>query len=201
MDGKELKQLTAQSGLFLEGDLKKGKPAENVNQDTKAQLLKLQQQTLALLQSTPNSEGLKQLNSLLVQALNKLTVQQLQLYENASLLNIELPMQSSSVLEAFRFEIYRHKKPNGKTWDVLITLSVNTQKMDVKLTLNEEQERMNCKIWCESTALEKQVQDNLHMLEQQFNQLGLNILNIEVVDKPFKPSQFATKVALIDVTV
>lgn len=201
LDGKELRQLTAQSGLFLESNLKQGQSANAANQDTKAQLLKLQQQTLSLLQNSPASAGLKQLNNLLTQALNKLTVQQLQLYENPSLINIELPMQNTSVLEAFRFEIYRHKVPNDKTWEVVITLTVNKQQMDVKLQLNEEREQLTCKIWCETTALEQQVRDNLSILEQQLGSLNLSLSDIEIVEKPFKASQFATKVALIDITV
>lgn len=201
LDGKELKQLTSQSGLFLEGNLKQGQSAKNANKDTKTQLLKLQQQTINLLQNTPNSTGLKQLNSLLTQALNKLTVQQLQLYETPSLINIELPMQTNSVLNAFRFEIYQHQAPNDQTWEVLITLSINNQQLDVKLQLNEERQQFACQIWCETATLEQQVRDNLGRLEKQFESLNLRFSNIDIVKKPFKASQFATKVALIDVTV
>ncbi|HHT00504.1 MAG TPA: hypothetical protein ENK73_06580, partial [Thiomicrospira sp.] len=131
LDGKDLKQYISQSGLFLENKLKGGKQSATLNQDTKAQLLKLQQQTLSQLQSNPKSEGLKQLNSLLTQALNKLTVQQLQLFENSNLINIEIPMQNTKLLESFRFEIYHHRPPAEKNWEILIQLAIEGQQMDV----------------------------------------------------------------------
>jgi len=201
LDGKELKQMVSQSGLFLENNIKQGASQNLVNQDSKAQLLKLQQQTLNLLKNTPNSAGLKQLNSLINQAINKLTVQQLQLYENPNLVNIELPVQSNSKLEVFGFEIFRHKAPNEKTWEVLIKSTIDDQKMDVKLQLNEEQSVLNCQIWCDSFSLEKKISDNLERLKKQLEQLNLTISKIEVVEKPFKVTAFATKVALIDISV
>ena len=201
LDGKELKQAISQSGLFLENGLKQGKSSPVLNQDTKAQLLKLQQQTLTQLQSAPNSAGLKQLNSLLNQAINKLTVQQLQLFENPNLINVEIPMQNASMLESIRFEIYRHQAPNENIWEVLIRLTIDAQEMDVKLQLNEDKQTLNCKIWCETQALESKVSENLSMLSQQLEQLDLNISQINIVETPFKITEFATKVALIDISV
>jgi len=201
LDGKDLKQFINQSGLFLESGLKQGKAASTLNQDTKALLLKMQQQTLNQLQNAPNSAGLKQLNSLIGQAINKLTVQQLQLYENPNLINAEIPMQNSTALESIRFEIYRHQAPNEKTWEVFIKLTIDSQEMDVKLQLNEERQTLNCKIWCETMALEQKVTANLSLLTRQFEQLDLNIPAIEIVNTPFKASEFATKVALIDISV
>ncbi|MBN2864700.1 MAG: hypothetical protein JXK16_01710 [Thiotrichales bacterium] len=201
LDGKDLKQLFSQSGLFLENNLKQNRSQTPFNQDTKAQLLKLQNQTLALLQNTPNSAGLKQLNSLINQAINKLTVQQLQLYENPNLVNIELPVQASSQLQVSGFEIYRHKAPNEKTWEVLIKVTIDEQHMEVKLQLNEEQNQLSCYVWCESLALEDKIRTHQDRLAEQFQQLNLTVSKIEVVQKPFKASEFVTKVALIDISV
>jgi len=201
LDGKDLKQYVSQSGLFLENKLKNGKQTQTLNQDTKAQLLKLQQQTLSQLQNNPKSEGLKQLNNLIVQALSKLTVQQLQMFENPNLVNIEIPMQNTKLLESFRFEVYRHRPPADKNWEILIQLSIEGQKMDVKLQINEESETLYCNIWCETTNLETTVRENLTLLNDQLEQLNLNKTAITLVDIPFKASEFATKVALIDISV
>lgn len=201
LDGKDLRQYISQSGLFLENKLKDGKQTQTLNQDTKAQLLKLQQQTLSQLQNNPKSEGLKQLNSILSQALNKLTVQQLQMFETPNLMNIEIPMQNSKLLESFRFEIYRHRSPAEKNWEILVQLSIEGQQMDVKLQLNEESETLYCNIWCETAALEQKITENLDLLNHQLDQLSLKNSAIQIVDKPFTASEFATKVALIDISV
>lgn len=201
LEGKDLKQFISQSGLFLEGNLKQNRPNIPFQQDTKAKLLQLQQQALIQLQNNPKSESLKQLNSLINQALNKLTVQQLQLYENPNMLNIEIPMQHTKWLESFRFEIYRQPPPAQKSWEVLIRLTIEEQQLDVKLQLNEESDTLFCNIWCESLALEKRVKQNLEKLQSQFTQLNINIADIKIVQQPFKVSEFATRVALIDISV
>lgn len=201
LDGKELKQLFSQSGLFLENNLKQNQPKSSFNQDTKAQLLKLQQQTLSLLQSSPNSAGLKQLNSLINQAINKLTVQQLQLFENPNLVNIELSVQTTSELQVSGFEIYRHKAPNQAIWEVLIKVNIENQPMEVKLQLNETENQLSCHIWCESQTLEDKILANQDKLTKQLQQLDLTVSKINVVQTPFQASEFVTKVALIDISV
>jgi len=201
LDGKDLKQYLSQSGLFLENKLKDGKQTQTLSQDNKAQLLKLQQQTLTQLQNNPKSAGLKQLNSLISQALNKLTVQQLQMFENPNLVNIEIPVQNTKLLESFRFEIYHSPPPIEKNWEVMIQLSIENQKMATKLQLNEESEQLYCTIWCETAVLEKQVTENIERLNDQFESLNLKNTAIQIVDQPLTASKFATKVALIDISV
>ena len=201
LDGKELKQLFSQSGLFLESHLKQNQPKNLLNQDTKAQLLKLQQQTVSMLQNSPNSAGLKQLNSLINQAINKLTVQQLQLFENPNLVNIELPVQTTSELQLSGFEIYRHKAPNQSIWEVLIKVNIENQSMEVKLQLNEREAQLSCYIWCESQILEDKILASQDQLTEQLKQLNLVVSKVNVVQTPFQASDFVTKVALIDISV
>ncbi|MDG6773317.1 flagellar hook-length control protein FliK [Thiomicrorhabdus sp. ZW0627] len=200
-DDKELKRQITNSGVFLENKLLNQANKESLSSDAKARLLKLQQQALNELAKHPNSKPLQQLTQLLTQALNKLTVQQLQLFENPLLLNIDLPIANQNQIENFRLAIHKRKQNEQASWEILLNMDIPQGELIAKLNLNEGQENLNCFLWCETPELEELVQQSLPQLQEQLQQLGLNVPAIQVVKSKPQQSSLSTQVALIDVHV
>ena len=198
---KDLKLQIMNSGLFLEGKLRNNAEKNALSKDSKAQILKLQQLALNELNKQPESSPLKQLTQLLTQALNKLTVQQLHLFENPLLLNMELPFAGQHQIENFRLAIYKKKVQERDSWEVILNLDINQQELMVKLTLDSTQENLNCYLWCETSELEKLIQSNLPLLQEQLQQLNLKLSPIQIVQVKPQQSTISTQIALIDVKV
>ncbi len=198
LSGKELKNRLEQSGLFLESNLKKNEPP-NVKQDIKAQLLALKQQTESL-----NTKGatpqLLQLTSVLTQAINRLTVQQLQLYENPLITPLELPFSRDRQVYKNSIELRKNEHTSPPSWEVLMDIELPLGNLSTKLTMNHQNE-INCFLWCETNALENTIKPKLDNLSQSFadNQLNLNWIQL-VAQKP-SSAQKTTQVALIDIHI
>ncbi|WP_127470496.1 hypothetical protein [Thiomicrorhabdus aquaedulcis] len=198
---KELQQKLADSGLFLESKLaqpSKGSPQT----DIKALLLKLQQQTLNEQNLKPTS-ALTQLSSTLTQAINRLTVQQLQMIENPNIIPFELPVESHKTVEKISLE-FRHNTQNSESiWEVYMDLTLPNGQLSTKITLQSTQgaQEVNCYLWCETPQLQQQISDNLTKLQQQFSDNQLNLRNLQII--PIKPSKSvaSTKIALIDIHI
>lgn len=199
LDGKHLSSSIQNSGLFFESQLKQ-KRAPN-NKDVKAQLLNLQKLAGEQLKLSPQSEGLNKLNSLLTQALNKLTVQQLQLFEHPDKLHLELPVMLHEKPVNARFEFYKRDDLSDDIWEVILKIDIDNRPVEFKLQLDESQQQLTCYIWCESDSQRQELEPQLDYLQSQFQQLGLNTQRPTLSQQPFQAAEFSTKVALIDITV
>ncbi|GKT11164.1 MAG: hypothetical protein ISEC1_P0127 [Thiomicrorhabdus sp.] len=198
LSGKELKDKISNSGLFLESKLNKSdKP--NVNTDLKAQLLKLNQETQSL-NSKSFSPQLAQLAGTLTQAINRLTVQQLQLYETPYITAMELPYESNRTINESSIELRKHNEKSAISWEVLINIALPQGEMATKIILNQQDE-LSYLIWCETDALELLVSENLENLKQQLSDGELGVRSLQIVkQKPIKTEK-TTQIALIDIHI
>ncbi len=198
LSGGVLKDRMTDSGLFLESKLKQPEKS-NLNTDIKAQLLTLQKQAESLSVKTPSPQ-LSQLLGTLTQAINRLTVQQLQLYENPNITPLELPYAHNENIYKDYIEFRKHTQPESSSWEILIDLHLPLGEMSSKLTLNQQGE-FNCFIWCETEALEQTIAENISQLEQQFTTQELKLQNLLIVKQKPSKTEKSTQIALIDIHI
>ena len=198
LSGKDIKSAMANSGLFLESKIN-NKDKSGLNHDVKAQLLKLQQQTETLNIKNPSPQ-LGQLSSALSQAVNRITFQQLQLYENPYVTPLDLPFDSQNAINEGYIELRKYTQEQNNSWEVLLEMQLPLGELFSKLTLNQQSE-INCIIWCETNDLEKLITEKLDQLKQQFKDNTLSLKQIQIVkQKPIKTDK-TTQVALIDIHI
>ncbi len=198
LSGKELKQRLEQSGLFLESKLKNN-PSTHIQKDLKAQLLSLKHHSEAL--NTKHSmPQLFQLANTLNQAINRLTIQQLQLYETPMVIPLELPVKSEQTSYKHTLEFRHNTHNNASSWEVLINTQLPQGELVSQLTINDQKE-ITCLLWCETPQLNELITTELHTLKHSFsdNQLTLNMLQV-VPNKPVK-TQHSTQITLIDIHI
>jgi hypothetical protein len=198
LSGNALKDRMADSGLFLESKLKQPEKP-NLSTDIKAQLLTLQKQTETLSIKAPSSQ-LSQLLSTLTQAINRLTVQQLQLYENPNITPLELPYSDRKNNYNDYIEFRKNTPSESPSWEILINLHLPAGELSSKLTLNQQGE-FSCFIWCETAILEQTISENITQLEQQFAQQELKLQNVLIVKQKPSKTEKSTQVALIDIHI
>ncbi len=196
--GKELKNRLEQSGLFLESKLKNSETS-NVQKDLKAQLLTLKQQSESLSAKAPTTQ-LLQLTNVLTQAINRLTVQQLQLYENPLITPLELPFESSKQVHKNTIELRQNKQTSPSSWEVLIDTSLPQGELSTKLIMNPQGE-ISCFLWCETQTLENLIKTQLTTLMQSFSDNELPINSIQIIQQKPTTTQQSTQVALIDIHI
>ncbi len=198
LSGKELKNRLEQSGLFLESKLKNSEQPK-VQNDLKATLLSLKQQADALQVKSPAPQ-LTQLASLLTKAINRLTVQQLQLYENPMVTPLELPIERNKSVHKNTLEFRQNQNTSPASWELLMDIDLPQGELFTKLLMNPKGE-INCIFWCETPALESLIKEELDVLNQQFLDHGLPVKTIQIVpQKPVTTTQ-STQVALIDIHI
>ncbi|MBD3775653.1 MAG: hypothetical protein IE920_00810 [Thiotrichales bacterium] len=200
LNGQRLKEALNNSGLLLENKLLKA-DLSNLANDTKAQLLRLQNLIKQEPPASPNASLLAHLAKTLGESINKITLQQLQLFEHPELLNIELPFQQQGEIKPIQVGIYQKRYPQQTLWELMVELEINQSDSLYKLTLNESKETLYCSIWCETQELESTLQQKLPMLVEQLETLGLRIPPPQFLPQKPKQSDFATRVALIDIKV
>lgn len=196
--GSELKNQLHNSGLFLESKLRDGQ-SQSLKNDVKAQLLQIKQQADALNIQKPSPQ-LSQLSSILSQALNRLTIQQIQLFENPLITSFELPFERERGIAEDYIEFRRHTKESPFSWEVLIDLTLDDGNMSTKLILNKENQ-LSCYIWCDNALLERKVIENIEQLQQNLTNNQLTIQNLQIVKQKPERSQQSTQVALIDIHI
>jgi len=198
LSGKDLKNKLSESGLFMESKLKQtDKP--NLNNDVKAQLLTLKQQTENLSVKTPLPQ-LTQLAGLLTQAISRLTVQQLQLYENPYITPLDLPFNSDKQINKNYIEFRKNNHTSPPSWEIVIETLLPQGELSTKLMMNPQGE-ISCFLWCETDNLEQLIAEQLDTLTQNFADNDLNIKMLQIVEK--KPTHTAqtTQVAIIDIHI
>lgn len=198
LSGRDLKNKLSESGLFMESKLKQtDKP--NLSNDVKAQLLTLKQQADNLNVKTP-SPPLAQLAGLLTQAINRLTVQQLQLYENPYITPLDLPFDSNKQINKNYIEFRKNDHSSPPSWEIVIETLLPQGELSTKLMMNPQGE-ISCLFWCETDTLEQLISEQLDTLTQNFADNDLNIKMLKIVEQ--KPTHTAqtTQVAIIDIHI
>jgi len=202
LSAQDIKQKLTNSGLFLESKIHTGDtktmPAALKN-DIKAQVLQLQQQVSTAQSQTPSS-SLTKLAGLLSQALSRLTVQQVQLFENPNITPLEIPFQRQNSLHKDLLEFRKGTGNAENTWEAYIDLTLPDGLLSTKLKLSENG-NLDCFVWCETDELKESVAENLESLKTYLESCNLNINHIQI--SPTRPAktQNSTKVALIDIKI
>lgn len=199
LTGKELKERLANSGLFLESKLKANAPSQSIKQDLKAQLLQLQQLTDKA-QLSQNSSALSKLSIALNQAISRITLQQIQLYENPMLSMLDVLNEKDNRVTEDYIEIHQRHQEGKKSWEVFVDLNLPNGLFSSKLVLDAT-EQLSCYIWCDNSDLFNKLKERLPELENLLKSQDYSNLTLQMsVNKPSKPKQ-SIKVALIDIKI
>ncbi|WP_321324248.1 flagellar hook-length control protein FliK [Thiomicrorhabdus sp.] len=200
-DGQWIKQKLIESGLFLESKLKQSKPGDmtSFKNDIKAQILQLQQQVSAIQQQN-NSSSLTKLSTLLDQALSRITVQQVQLFENPNITPLEIPFERNKRIHNDSVEIRKHEQADKAKWEAYIDLTLPQGLLSVKLNLNNDNQ-LDCFVWGETEELKENVEQHMDLLKQLLQIEGVELNTIQLaLNKPPKTDK-STKMALIDIKI
>lgn len=202
INGQNIKQKLSESGLFLESKLKgtsKNEAATNIKNDVKAQVLQLQQQVSTLQQQTASS-SLNKLSNLLNQALSRLTVQQVQLFENPNITPLEVPFEGNKGDNKDYIELRKNEQNEQTQWEAYVDLTLPTGLLSAKLKLSE-QGLLDCYLWCETEDLESSVAKQIESLKQLLNNNELQLNSIQITPKKPIKTDNTTKMALIDIKI
>lgn len=202
LNGQSIKQKLSESGLFLEsklGNTSKNEAATHVKNDVKAQILQLQQQVLTLQQQNTSS-ALSKLSNLLNQALSRLTVQQVQLFENPNITPLEVPFDRNKDNNKDYIELRKNKQNEKTQWEAYLDLTLPTGLLSAKLKLSE-QGYLDCYLWCETKELESNVANQIESLKQLLSSNELQLNNIQITPKKPVKTDNTTKMALIDIKI
>ena len=202
-NAKGVKELFSNSGLFFESKIKQGlnqNQAPNINKDIKGQLLNLQQQVERVQLSDPQNKSLSSLSQLLNQAISRITVQQIQLYENPYVTAIQLPNERNQAAHDDHIEIRKSKDPNDDYWEVFVDISLVQGSFSAKLKLNEHNE-LNAYFWCENQVLQTLIEPKLEKLKQNLATQGFEKIALTLTPQKPSKTEHSIKVALIDIKV
>lgn len=196
ISGKELKTAIENSGMFLESKLKQPS-AKNLQHDLKAQMSQLLQQSQ---QSSIQNASVKQLSQTLIQAVNRITQNQLQQLEPPWGLNIEIARETGQETVEERLEIQKPSYRSPNRWQVFVNLELPQGKMMAKLTLSGESE-LFCALWSDSDELEQKMIAEQPRLQKALSELGLESIQLQISPTELKPENSRQKVSLIDIHI
>jgi len=202
INGQSIKQKLTESGLFLEsklGSTNKNKVATTLKNDVKAQILQLQQQVSSLQQQSASS-SLNKLSTLLNQALSRLTVQQVQLFENPNITPLEVPFERTKGNNKDYIELRKNEQSEQTQWEAYIDLTLPSGLLSAKLKLSE-QGLLDCFLWCETEELESNVASQIESLKQLLNSNELQLNSVQITHKKPVKTDNTTKMALIDIKI
>ena len=202
INGQSIKQKLNESGLFLEsklGSTSKSQASNTIKNDVKAQILQLQQQ-VSTLQQHSTSSSLNKLSTLLNQALSRLTVQQVQLFENPNITPLEVPFERDKGDNKDYIELRKNEQNEQTQWEAYIDLTLPTGLLSVKLKLSE-QGLLDCFLWCETEELESNVASHIESLTQLLSSNELQLNNMQITPKKPVKTDNSTKMALIDIKI
>lgn len=211
LNGKELKQSIENSGVFFESKIKQ-LPAGNqtLQQDVKAQLSALLRQT----QNSPiQNANVKQLTEGLVQAINRITHQQIQQLENQFAMQIQLLREHDEQNIEEQLEFKKSQNNYGDSWQVWIQADLPEGNLQAKLHLQtrhsqnatqDSTQQLLCVFWCENEEFKQRLKENLPQLELLLTELGLDSVNLQLSNTQFnfeKEKQTLSKNQLIDIKI
>ncbi|MEA1990108.1 MAG: hypothetical protein U9N57_12995 [Pseudomonadota bacterium] len=202
INGQSIKQKLNESGLFLEsklGSTGKNEAATTIKNDVKAQILQLQQQ-VSTLQQQSTSSSLNKLSTLLNQALSRLTVQQVQLFENSNITPLEVPFERNKGDNKDYIELRKNEQNEQTQWEAYVDLTLPTGLLSAKLKLSE-QGHLDCYLWCETEELETNIANQIESLKQLLNSNDLQLNSIQITPKKPVKTDNTTKMALIDIKI
>lgn len=202
-NAKSVRDLFNNSGLFFESKIKQSlnlNRAPNINKDIKGQLLHLQQQVEQLQLSDPKNKSLSSLSQLLNQAISRITVQQIQLYENPFVTAIQLPNERDTTPQDDHIEIRKSRNPDDDYWEVFLDISLTQGQFSAKLKLND-QNQLDAYCWCETEALHHLIEPQLQILQQNLNTQGFDSITLTLTPQKPTKTEHSIKVALIDIKV
>ena len=207
-NGTTLKKGLENSGLFLESNLKKMGTAQTpekmqkLQNDLKNQLLQLKQQALNT-QSMQQSEqsALKKLAHLSEQAINRITLLQLQSQEDKSALGFEFMQQQLQHLVNNQLEFRRITSPDGETtWEVMAEIKEQESETLIK-TRYKAPDQLSCVIWCSDADKQALWQSHLPELQSLLQEQGFSAPTLHISQHKPSISKQSERVALIDVQV
>lgn len=200
LNAKNVKQALTNSGILLENKLSsKSPPSQAVQTDLKGQLFKLQQ-SLQSLTAQSSNPSITQALTMVNQSINKITLNQLHLLDNTSILS-NLPLQLPHQVGAITLEI-RNKTDKEKThWEVILQMSLQeADDVTCKLSLKNN-DQIDCFFHTEDASLARQIQSAFPILREMFNQasLALNLLELSISKPSFSTN--TQQVGLIDIKI
>jgi hypothetical protein len=219
MTADGVKQGINNSGVFLEtkiahqltpqGDMK-GHLLNLASALQKAALNQVGNSTLALVSPNTNNDMLDQSNSLLSKtegAIARIVLDQLasvpQNNEPQNTWQINIPYTDGAHADTVNLKLAREEHPsqeNQQNWSVALELNPpGMGTIHCKISLNDD--KVDTYFWSDFHASIMQVQDHLDLLGNRYNEVGLTVGNLNVVDaaimKP-EPSGAALMRGLLD---
>ncbi len=168
---KDIKSHLQNSGLFFENGIKKdNKPSP---QDLKGKLLQLNQQMTSLAQ---NEATTNKLSAILGQAINKITLQQVQLFETPNILSVQLPIQQENSIKKLQIDFRKRSYQDSSFTEVILNICSAEGEMIYKLSLNNKE--LSIYIWADNKSLELQIYKEITSLRQQLSDSGLILKNL-----------------------
>lgn len=188
LDGKNLKAAIDNSGIFMESKLnpKTATPKSNLQQDLKAQLLQLQQQTQSSQSASPQ---VKQLNEALIQAINRITYQQLQSLEQLWGFQTQRLNYDAQPMVEEQYTFKRNQTQQG-AWQVWLQLELPQGALQAKISLSKNTQEvqttktLHCTLWCENLELEAQMQSQQQSLLDKLRMLDLDKVDLFFSEQP-----------------
>ncbi|BCN93017.1 hypothetical protein THMIRHAM_08020 [Thiomicrorhabdus immobilis] len=202
LNADNIKQKLNDSGLFLESKLAtqaRNQTPQNFKNDLKNQILQLQQQVTDLQQQNP-SNSLNKLSHLLNQALSRLTVQQVQLFENPTITPLEIPYETTKDNIKDYIEFRKVNQNDKNQWEAYIDSTLTEGLLSVKLRLSDNG-TLDCYLWCETAPLQNKVEQQLGSLQELLDRTGLKLNNIQISSQKPVKTDTSTKMALIDIKI
>lgn len=216
-NGKNLKTDIENSGLFFESKVKNlpaGKNTQTLQNDLKAQMSQL----LRTAQSTePQNANIKQLSQTLIQAINRISYQQLSYFENPMHLQMEFIRERGKDTIEEQLHFKKNQRANQSSWQVWLQVDLPEGILQTKVVLNElsspdqntespvvsPKRQLFCTFWCENPEVLKKIQQNEKALIAQLLQLELENASVQLSQEPleFNPDEQKQRVSLIDIKI
>ncbi|MBF6058352.1 MULTISPECIES: bacteriocin immunity protein [Thiomicrorhabdus] len=196
LSGEALKQHLQNSGLFLESKLA-NKDQANLQQDLKAQLLQAKQ----TLESQSGGERItSQLSQALNQAVARITLQQLQLYEQPHITPFELPYLADRQAVKQRMAFKKTPQHPVYQWEVQLQLNLDEAELNAKIRMQKDHS-FQIGLWSDDSELREKIENALPELETQFLDNALKLQSIRLIPQEPIEENIATKMTLIDLQV
>lgn len=194
VNGMDVRNAFANSGLFLENRLFNGKTTKK---DFKANLMKLLDRLESSQAKTATAET-TQLQKSAKQLLSKVTIQQIQAIESQAI-NLELPVIANNASIALKVDIRKREFDDNTIWEIVTELNLNEGKMTVKSILASDE--ITFQMWADSHALLEKVKSNINSFKSLLENSDIQYKNIFFLEQPPIVDKQATRVALIDIKV
>ncbi|WP_044410683.1 hypothetical protein [Thiomicrospira microaerophila] len=178
LNASKLKHAIEHSGSFFESGLKGMR--KGVDKDLKAELHKLR----ALLTANPSEKAktppsIAQALSLVGQAIDKVSLGQLLQLQNPADLSVQLPVYVANEYEELDVEI-SSEKSKKKRWQLKFSVAIHDERCACVLGYDQQTGYFDCKLFMESVAGVKLIEQHLTILKDMFERAGLVLAYLDV---------------------